>query len=85
MVTIFLAPAAEDIEVFHAEAEWIHFVMATGAFGLLAMELELGSQRQVFRLCLGFLECGNVRGRHFYSFAEEGFEDPATAEDRATR
>ena len=77
------AVAAEDVEILHAETERIHHDMATGAFGLGAMQFELLAEREVRDFLLRFLEGRSFGRRRFDAFAEERFHDPFAAENRA--
>ena len=83
-VVVLVAPAAHPIEVFEAEADGVHEVVAGRARCAFAVLGEQGADGQFLRCAVGGgFERGDVGGGRGDGGAEEGFEYPGAAEDGA--
>lgn len=80
-LAIEVAPFADGIKIFEAEAEGIHAAVATGTGGILAMGFHLHAEGEA-AIALGLLKRGDGRGRRRGRRVEEIFEDPAAAQNR---
>ena len=82
-VGVFLAPTADGVEVFKAEAKGVDAGMAAGAFGILAVNVELLAKGEAFGLGVIGGKFAGIGWWWWSGIAEESIENPNAAQDRA--